>query len=119
MTTERSVLISIDLYTRRVPGVQLGRLAGLHDHARQHTPERILRKARGIDERIEIDAGLDAHGMHHMDEILGRDVADCARRERAAAEPTDRALEIDDAEFKAGERVGQAEPACIVEMQAD
>ena len=49
--------------------------------------EELLRaRARRATQRVEVDAGLDAHLVQHRDEVLGRDVAGRARGHRAAAE---------------------------------
>src|SRR6266566_1106375 len=45
------------------------------------------------DERIEVDARLDAFPPEQINEILGRDVARRSRRVRAAAEPAHRRIE--------------------------
>ena len=42
-----------------------------------------------LDQRIEIDAGIDAHALEHVDEVLRRDVARRARCEGAATKATD------------------------------
>ena len=42
-----------------------------------------------LDQRVEVDAGLDALVLEQVDQVLGGDVAGRARRERAAAEAAD------------------------------
>src|SRR5215218_6262023 len=44
-------------------------------------------------ERIEVDPGRNPHSLEHPDEVLGRDVAGCAGREGAAAEPAEGGVE--------------------------
>ena len=46
-----------------------------------------------VEQRVEIDAGLDPHVVEHVHEILGDRVARRAGRVRAAAEPADRRVE--------------------------
>ena len=53
----------------------------------------VLREVRAVDQRVEVDAGVDPHVVEHVHEILGDDVAGRARRVRAAAEPADRRVE--------------------------
>ena len=45
------------------------------------------------DQRVEVDARLDAFALEQIDEVLRRDVAGRARRVRAAAEAADRGVE--------------------------
>src|ERR1043166_3181470 len=84
------LLPSVDLHPRGIPVVQGARRAGLHDHARERPAQDPLRETRNVDQRIEIDPRRNSHVVHHMDEILGADVADRARGERASAEAADR-----------------------------
>src|SRR3954454_17931484 len=48
---------------------------------------------RCVDERIEVDSGLDALALEQVDEVLGGDVPGRARSEGAAAEPADRGVQ--------------------------
>lgn len=59
-----------------------------------------------------------AHGFEHEDEILGDDVARGARREGAAAEAGEGRVEGGDADIEAGDDVGEAEAARVVEVEA-
>ena len=52
-----------------------------------------LEPLRDADQRVEVDPRLYALAVEEEDEILGGDVARCARRERAAAEPAHGRLE--------------------------
>src|SRR5205814_9033 len=61
--------------------------AGFEDFAGQLTPGQVLRKAGAIDQPFEADAGLDAHLVEQIYEVLGGDVAGRARRIGAAAQP--------------------------------
>src|SRR5690349_9294710 len=65
--------------------------------------------ARG-EELLQFDAGGYAHRLEHEHQVLGDDVAACARRERTAAESAKRAIERAHALFVCGKRVGEAEP---------
>src|SRR5256885_14557678 len=51
-------------------------------------------KAARLQQRIEIDAGRNAHALEHEHQVLGDDVAAGARRERTAAEAAQRAVEV-------------------------
>src|SRR5690242_9565716 len=53
-----------------------------------------------------------------MHEILGANIADGSWGERAAAEPADRAFEMADAAIEARQRIGDANAAGVVQMQA-
>ena len=72
-----------------------------------------------LDQRVEVDAGLHALAVEQVDEVLGGDVAGRARRERAAAEAADGGVEDRRAVLEAGERVGVAGVARVVQVQAD
>src|SRR5262245_56818054 len=74
-------------------GVAAVGLTGLHDLARQRAADDRLHPARDGDERVEVDAGLDAHRVQAVDEVLRAHVAGGAGREGAAAEPTDRGVD--------------------------
>src|SRR5689334_14633563 len=67
---------------------------------------------------VEVDAGANAHRLEHEHEVLGDHVAARARRERAAAEAAERAVEGAHAFFVGGESVGESKPARVVEMGA-
>ena len=71
------------------------------------------------DQRVEVDAGLDALAVEQVDEVLGGDVAGRARRERAAAEAADGRVEDRRAVLEPGERVRVAGVARVVQVQAD
>src|SRR5689334_23251463 len=60
-------------------------VAGPREHARQVLAELPTEPSRDRDERVEVDAGLDAEPAQQVDEILGRDVPGRVRRERATA----------------------------------
>ena len=57
--------------------------------------------------------------LEHVDEVLEGEVAAGARRERAAAEAADAAVDAAGAGVEGGERVGDAEAAGVVEVHAD
>src|SRR5205814_5716832 len=93
--------------------------AGFEDFAGQLTPGQVLRKAGAIDQPFEVDAGLDAHLVEQIYEVLGGDVAGRARRIGAAAQPADRALELGDANLDRRQVVGEAGAARVVGVQAE
>src|SRR4051794_5123598 len=78
--------------------------------------EHALGVARGLQQRIEVDAGLDAHLVEHRDEVLGGDVARGPLRHRAAAQLAEARLEALAAGLQRGEHVGQALAARVVEV---
>src|SRR5687767_1991479 len=65
---------------------------------------------------VEVDAGLHAHRLEHEHQVFGDDVAARAGRERAAAEPAKRTVEMAHAFLVSGERIGQAQAAGVVQM---
>ena len=71
------------------------------------------------DQRVEVDAGDDALALEQVDEVLGRDVARGARRERAAAQAADRRVEQLHADVEPGDGVRVARVARVVQVQPD
>src|SRR3954451_8012213 len=78
----------------------------------EHAPHR----ARGLQQRLEVDSGLDAHLVEHRHEILGGDVAGRAGRHGAASELADARLERRAARLQGGEHVRETLPARVVEV---
>src|SRR3954469_19196360 len=83
----------------------------------QRPAEHALGLARGLEQAIQVDPGLDAHLVQHRDEVLRGDVAGRARRDRAAAELAEARLEAVAAGLQRGEDVGQALAARVVEVR--
>ena len=80
-----------------------------------------LGHAADLDQRVEIDAGADAHLLAEQHVFLGADIARRALRPRegAAAEAAHRAVELRHAEAQAGMRVRDREAAGVVQVQRD
>src|SRR5690349_992378 len=72
---------------------------------------------RDADQCVEVDPGLDALPLEEVDEILGRDVAGCAGRERTAAEAAHRGVENARAAVERGETVRVAGIARVVTVE--
>src|SRR5918992_3133055 len=72
----------------------------------------------GLKQLLQRDPGRHAHALEHEHEVLGDHVAARARRERTAAQAPHGAIEMAHAFFVGGERVGEAEPAGVVEVRA-
>src|SRR5439155_4206246 len=70
-----------------------------------------------LDERVEIDPGLDAFPLEQEDEILGGDVPGRARRVGAAAQAADRSVEHGGAGFERSKRVRVAGVARVVPVE--
>src|SRR5688572_3545958 len=65
---------------------------------------------------VEVDARAHTHRLEHEHQVFGDDVAARAGRERAAAEPAKRTIEMAHAFLVSGERVGQAQAAGVVQV---
>ena len=100
-------------------GVQPAARAGPHHLTGEVAADEVLGEVGGVDERVEIDTGVDVHVLEHVDQVLGDDVAGRARRVGAAAEPADRRVVARDAAAEAGEHVREAGAARVVEVQPD
>jgi hypothetical protein len=74
---------------------------------------------RRLQQLVQPDAGVDAHGVEHMDQVLGADVAGGPRRKRAAAQAGDGAVEIGDAFGQRRQHVGKTAAAGVVEVAGD
>src|SRR4051812_2258242 len=85
--------------------------------ARQAPTDHGLCHAPGFDQLVEIDAGLDAHAVQHVDEIFGGQVAGGTRSVGAAAQASDCGIEIANAELQPHERVGERRAASVMKMQ--
>ena len=91
---------------------------GAVEVALERAAEHALEPLRDRDERVDVDARRDAFALEQPDEILRRDVARRARRERAAAEAADRRVEDGRARFERGEAVRVARVARVVAVEA-
>src|SRR3712207_9133244 len=77
------------------------------DAAGQLAAQRALEPLRDADQRLEVDARLDALALEQVDEVLRGDVPRRARRERAAAEAADGRVEDGRAGRSEERRVGK------------
>ena len=82
-------------------------------------PDSGLDERRGVDERSEVHAGLDAKTVEHVDQIFGREVAGRPGRIRAAAKPAGGRVERRDAQFERRQDIGESRPARVVEVERD
>src|SRR6266568_8475622 len=97
--------------------MRIARFSRLHDLARQRMPDDLLQAMRSLEHPIEIDARVVAHALQHVHDVLGADIAGRARREGAAAQPTEATFETHDASRETGENVCQTHAARVVKMQ--
>src|SRR5262249_26591350 len=81
--------------------------------------EHAFEPARDLDDRVDVDAGLDAVAMELPREVPGRAVPGPLRRDRAAAEPADRGVEDGRAALERGPRRGVAGVPRVVPVEAD
>ena len=83
--------------------------------------DQLLGELRGLDQRVEVDAGVDAHLAAGEHQILGADVAGrtLVPGEGAAAEAADRGVELRDAHLHRRDRVGDRAAAGVVQMQLE
>ena len=72
-----------------------------------------------IDQTSYIDPGPTVHGLKCVHNVLDRHVATRARSERTATETTEAGIDTRGARVDCGQRIGDAEPARVVEMDAD
>ena len=68
-------------------------------------------------QQIEVDAGVVAHTLQHVDDVFGTDVAGRARRKRATAQSAETAFEADHAGGEPCENVGEPHAPRIVKVQ--
>src|SRR4051812_47790960 len=81
--------------------------AAAHQLAGQRMAHDAFRQARAFDERLEVDAGVDAHLFAQEDEVLRADVARSARMagKGAAAQAAAGAVESVHPELQADQRI--------------
>src|SRR6266540_5287913 len=89
---------------------------GDEDVAAQRTSEHTLDVAARLEQRLDVDARLDAHLVQHRDQVLRRDVAGGAGRDGAAAELAEARLEALDPGVQRGQHVSQPLTARVVEV---
>src|SRR5215813_9959341 len=75
-------------------GVAARPRASLVDLTRERAAHHRLDVSGHGDQAVEVDSGLDPHGVKAVDEILGADIAGGAGGEGAAAQAADRAVEM-------------------------
>src|SRR6266446_10848433 len=80
----------------RGPAAECVETAGVDQFARQLVPDDLLSHAADLDQRIEIDAGIDTHFLAEQHQLFGADVASCLGLpgEWATAEPADGRVEL-------------------------
>ena len=78
----------------------------------------LVQQTARIDQLRQIDAGGEAHALQHEHQVLGDDVAGGARRVGTAAKTGETGIEGADAFLSPDERIGDAETAGVVQMQA-
>src|SRR5262249_11600609 len=95
--------------------------AGVDELARQDMADDLFGHPPDLDQRVEIDAGVDPHLLTEQPQLLGAEVAgrSLLPGERAAAEPADRRIELGDPHLETGMGVGDGEPAGVVQMECD
>ena len=72
--------------------------------------------ARGK-QAVEVEAGIKTFTLEKVDQIFGRDIADRARREWAAAEAAERPVEAAHAFLQSGKDIGEREAESVVQVQ--
>src|SRR5437763_10375237 len=78
--------------------------------------EEVADELAGVDQLVEVDAGLDAKPLQQVDDVLGRNVARRALGIRAAAESRHRGVVLPDAHLEARHRVGKRPAVGVVEV---
>ena len=91
-------------------------LAGV---AAGHRAGQIDGDVAGVEQLVEVDAGLDPHTLEQVDHVFGGDVAGGAGRERAAAEAADRAVERTDSGIHGGQYIGDAEASGVMTVESE
>src|SRR5882724_11649443 len=86
----------------RVAAVPLARLDEL---AGEPAPDDRLHALRRLDQRVEVHAGLRAHRVQAVDQVLGAHVPGGAGREGTTAEPADGGVDVGHPVFHSGQDV--------------
>ena len=76
----------------------------------------LLEQQHRLMECIVVDAGLNAHLMHHVQGILCGNITGCAGGEGTAAQAAGRGFKLVDAQLHGGQGVGQSQAPGVVEM---
>src|SRR5690606_7080749 len=80
---------------------------GIASPAGRLASEEVRYELAGFDHLVQVDPGLDAHPVQHVQHILGGDVAGRSFGIRATAQAGHGRMENRDARFQAGVNVGQ------------
>ena len=92
--------------------------SGLDDHAGHGVIESLLQPAAGIEQRGQVDAGVESHAMQHVDEVFGGNVARGCRRERTTADAAAARVQRAHAGLDRGVGIGETGVAGVVEVRA-
>src|SRR6185503_3918825 len=98
-------------------GIAAVGLAGLHALTGERAHDDLMHAPRDIEEAIEVDARLDAHRVQTVHEVLAAHVAGRARRERTAAQATDRRVEVRDPQLHRREDVRDRHRPRVVRVE--
>src|SRR5688572_1013477 len=83
-------------------------------------PERLLTERRGLEQAVEIDAGIDAHRCEEVHQVLGADIAGKAAAVfhlgRMSADAAERRVEVAHAGFVRGDAVHETGAARVVKV---
>src|SRR5205823_1439926 len=86
---------------------------GLVNLAGERAAEPFGDGARGLHDPVQVDAGLDAHAVQHVEQVFGGEVAGSARSVGTATESAGRGVEDEAAELERAQRVRQGRPAGV------
>jgi hypothetical protein len=96
-----------------VAAVPLSRLQQL---AREFTTNDLLHAFCYLNEAIQINPGLVAHGVQAVHQIFGADIARSARGERTTAEAPNRGVEVPHAALDSGQDIWNSHGTCVVRV---
>src|SRR5437868_6677723 len=114
LRTGFSVARSADGRSRRgVPAARLAHLAG-------ERPAQLGGDESGrVEDAAKAHAMVEAQAVEEVDEVLGGEIAGCARRIGTAAGSTGRRVKAANAGVEPGGDVGHGRPARVVEVEGD
>src|SRR5690606_10457930 len=98
-------LTHIGRFVDRSAGQRQARPRAQHPR-RQLTPHDLLGESGRLQQRAQVDAGVDAHVVQHVHHLLSGHIPAGSRRVRAAAQPADARVELGDTQLQRGEDVG-------------
>lgn len=99
--------------------MQIGNQATLGHLPRNLTPNNGGQLASDGQQALQVDAGIAAHGLEHVNGVFAADIAAGSGRVGATAQATQRSIETIDAGLHGRQHIGQAHASGVVKVKRE